>query len=208
MNHLWPLITQSSPSFTAFVWMSVGSEPATSGSVIAKQERARPSASGRRYRSFCSGVAQWRSVCMLPSSGAWALMTNGPMPVRPASAETNAIATAPRPMPSHSAGRCGFQRPSPFAFSRRPTIVRTYSPRSAPFDSSFCFCGADLGVHELAHLEADFLDIGRESEIDGHSEDLLPVFVCSRIVVRRCQRAYVTCRDSVRDASEHGNKER
>ena len=31
----------------------------------------RPSASGRRYFSFCSGVAKCSSVCMLPSSGAW-----------------------------------------------------------------------------------------------------------------------------------------
>ena len=33
VNHLWPLITQSSPSSTARVCIRVGSEPATSGSV-------------------------------------------------------------------------------------------------------------------------------------------------------------------------------
>ena len=70
MNHLCPFTTQSSPSRTARVWMSVGSEPATSGSVIAKQLIICPSQSGRRYFSFCSSVAQWRSVCMFPSSGA------------------------------------------------------------------------------------------------------------------------------------------
>ena len=48
MNHLWPLITQSSPSRTARVWIRVGSLPATSGSVIAKQERTRPSHRGSR----------------------------------------------------------------------------------------------------------------------------------------------------------------
>ena len=37
-----------------------------------------PSHSGRRYFSFCSSVAQCSSVCMLPSSGAWQLRTNGP----------------------------------------------------------------------------------------------------------------------------------
>ena len=78
MNHLWPLMTHSSPSCTAVVRMSVGSEPATSGSVMAKQLMAMPSHSGRRYFSFCSSVAQWSSVCMLPSSGAWQLRTNGP----------------------------------------------------------------------------------------------------------------------------------
>ena len=78
MNHLWPLITHSSPSWTAIVRMPVGSEPATSGSVIAKHERTRPSSSGRRYFSFCSSLAWCSSVCMLPSSGAWALRMNGP----------------------------------------------------------------------------------------------------------------------------------
>ena len=78
MNHLCPLITHSSPSCTAVVWMSVGSEPATSGSVMAKQLIAFPSSSGRRYCSFCSSVPHLRRVCMLPSSGAWQLKTHGP----------------------------------------------------------------------------------------------------------------------------------
>jgi hypothetical protein len=93
MNHLCPLMIQSSPSRTAVVWIRVGSEPATSGSVMAKHERARPSHSGTRYFSRCSGVAQWSSVCMLPSSGAWAFSANGPKRVRAASALTAAIAT-------------------------------------------------------------------------------------------------------------------
>ena len=41
-NHLWPLITHSSPSRTAAVLSSVGSAPAP-GSVIEKQERILPS---------------------------------------------------------------------------------------------------------------------------------------------------------------------
>ena len=36
-----------------------------------------------------------RSVCWLPSSGAWALSTNGPMPTLAASADTAAIAVGP-----------------------------------------------------------------------------------------------------------------
>ena len=135
MNHLWPLITQSSPSFTAFVWISVGSEPATSGSVIAKHERARPSASGRRYRSFCSGVAQCSSVCMLPSSGACALMTNGPMPVRPASADTNAIAIGAEThaVPLRRAG-AGSRGPDALRLlAQADDGARRSSLRSAPF---------------------------------------------------------------------------
>ena len=70
INHLWPLITHSSPSLYANVLINVGSLPATSGSVMAKHERFVPSQSGRRYFSFCSGVAQCSSVCWFPSSGA------------------------------------------------------------------------------------------------------------------------------------------
>ena len=78
MNHLWPLMTHSSPSGYADVWMSVGSDPATSGSVMAKHDHVVPSHSGRRYFSFWASVAQWSSVCMLPSSGAWQFRTHGP----------------------------------------------------------------------------------------------------------------------------------
>jgi hypothetical protein len=52
VNHLWPLMTHSSPSCTALVWICVGSEPATSGSVIEKHDRIVPSQSGRNHFSF------------------------------------------------------------------------------------------------------------------------------------------------------------
>ena len=45
-NHLWPLMTHSSPSSTAVVCSSVGSEPAVSGSVIENAERRSPLSSG------------------------------------------------------------------------------------------------------------------------------------------------------------------
>ncbi|MNT33980.1 hypothetical protein D3C72_1699320 [compost metagenome] len=49
MNHLWPSMTQPSPSRRAVVRSIDGSEPAPgAGSVIAKHERMRPSAKGRR----------------------------------------------------------------------------------------------------------------------------------------------------------------
>ena len=47
-NHLWPLITHSSPSRTARVSSSVGSEPAVSGSVIENALRRSPASSGCR----------------------------------------------------------------------------------------------------------------------------------------------------------------
>ncbi len=46
-NHLWPSITQSSPSRTARVRSVVGSEPGTSGSVIEKNDRSSPATSGQ-----------------------------------------------------------------------------------------------------------------------------------------------------------------
>ena len=55
VNHLRPLITQSSPSSTARVWSCVGSELATSGSVIAKLGKISPATSGLRYFSRHSG---------------------------------------------------------------------------------------------------------------------------------------------------------
>jgi hypothetical protein len=49
MNHLRPLITQPSPSGFAAVWSISGSDPAPgAGSVIAKQDRCSPRASGAR----------------------------------------------------------------------------------------------------------------------------------------------------------------
>ena len=46
VNHLWPLMTHSSPSSLAVVDREVGSEPAFSGSVIEKPDRILPSSSG------------------------------------------------------------------------------------------------------------------------------------------------------------------
>ena len=75
-NHLWPSITHSSPSRTAVVRSSVGSAPETSGSVIEKNERAVPSTSGCRKRSFWSSVPNMCRISPLPASGAWQLKTS------------------------------------------------------------------------------------------------------------------------------------
>jgi hypothetical protein len=67
VNHLWPLITQWSPSGSARVCMSVGSEPATSGSVIPTDERISPLTSGASQRCCCSAVpnpASMAESCM------------------------------------------------------------------------------------------------------------------------------------------------
>jgi hypothetical protein len=107
MHHLRPLMTHSSPSRTADVSRFVGSEDATSGSVIAKHERVRPSASGRRKVSSCSALPAMSSVCMLPSSGAIAFRPSEARPLTPHSWLMSAMPSTPTPRPPHSSGRCG-----------------------------------------------------------------------------------------------------
>src|SRR4051812_20913287 len=77
MNHLRPLMTQPSPSGSALVAIFVASDEATSGSVIAKHDRIRPSSSGFSHSSFCSSVAKLERMPMFPVSGGLQLKTSG-----------------------------------------------------------------------------------------------------------------------------------
>jgi hypothetical protein len=52
VNHLWPLITHSSPSRRAVVFIERGSEPAESGSVIENPDSIFPSISGSSHLRF------------------------------------------------------------------------------------------------------------------------------------------------------------
>ncbi len=82
-HHLRPLITISSPSTTAVASMLVASEEATSGSVIVKAERIRPSSSGSSHVSRWASSPYLRRTSMLPVSGALQLKTYGAMKERP-----------------------------------------------------------------------------------------------------------------------------
>src|SRR6266446_4937286 len=53
-HHLWPLMTYSFPWRSMRERMLVASDEATSGSVMAKQERISPARSGFSQRSLCS----------------------------------------------------------------------------------------------------------------------------------------------------------
>src|SRR5580700_8152513 len=55
-HHFRPLTTYSLPSRRMLAEMFVASDEATSGSVIAKQDRISPASSGFSQFSFCSGV--------------------------------------------------------------------------------------------------------------------------------------------------------
>ncbi len=70
VNHLWPLMTQSSPSRTASVSMERGSDPAWSGSVMENPDCSSPSIRGSSHFRFCSSVPYFTSTLALPELGA------------------------------------------------------------------------------------------------------------------------------------------
>ena len=124
VNHLWPSITHSSPSRTARACSRVGSEPETSGSVIEKQERIRPSSSGSSQRSRCSSVPCSARISMLPVSGAAQLKAIGAAAgLRPISSQSSPYSQLVRPGPKRSSGMKRFQRPSDLARSRISTRI-------------------------------------------------------------------------------------
>ena len=150
-NHLCPSITHSSPSATARVRSCVGSAPDTSGSVIEKKERAVPSTSGRRKRSFCSSVPnRWR-ISPLPASGAWQLKTSCAHVLRPISSFRSAYSMKPEPVPPASGGRCGAQIPASFAFARSSAMSSSAASSSR---ASAGLVRIDVLLHEGAHLGA------------------------------------------------------
>ena len=83
MYHLRPFTTQSGPSRRRLVAILVASEEATSGSVMPKADRVRPSSRGSSQRFFCAEVAACCSMIMLGTSGAWQLKTSGAHGSRP-----------------------------------------------------------------------------------------------------------------------------
>ncbi len=70
VNHLCPLMTHSSPSRTAVVWMERGSDPAFSGSVMEKPDCMVPSTRGSSHLRFCSSVPYLTRIVWLPELGA------------------------------------------------------------------------------------------------------------------------------------------
>ena len=70
VNHLWPLMTHSSPSSTALVVSDRGSEPALSGSVMEKPDSISPFMRGRSHFCFWSSVPYFTRIDWLPEFGA------------------------------------------------------------------------------------------------------------------------------------------
>ena len=90
MNHLRPLSTRPSPSRRTVVCRLVGSDEATSGSLIAKAERIWPCSNGTSQRVRWAGVAKRCSSSMLPVSGAWQLNTSAAQGRRPMASASGA----------------------------------------------------------------------------------------------------------------------
>ena len=164
---MWPLITHSSPSSTAVVRSPVGSAPETSGSVIEKNERAVPSTSGFRKRSFCSSVPNMCRISPLPASGAWQLKTSCAHMLRPISSFRSAYSMNPEPLPPASGGRCGAQIPA--VLRLRPQLL-DHSVGRLVLARERGLVRIDVLLHERAHLGAARGHIGLEREV-GHQRE-------------------------------------
>mmetsp|Transcript_2769 Transcript_2769/g.9347 ORF Transcript_2769/g.9347 Transcript_2769/m.9347 type:complete len:207 (-) Transcript_2769:1312-1932(-) len=112
IHHLRPLSTSSSPSMRTVACMLVASDEATSGSVIAKQERISPASRGSSHRAFCSAVPNMCKTSMLPVSGALQLKSSGAQRQRPISSASVAYSRFVSP---DSSGRKRFHRPARLA---------------------------------------------------------------------------------------------
>ena len=121
VNHLCPLMTHSSPSRTADVVNSVGSDPAVCGSVIEKADRKSPSKSGCSHRSRMdsSPVSSIPTAnnSAFPESGALLPKTTGASGDWPRISCISPNRTCPKPIPPNAGGRWAAQRPWALACS-------------------------------------------------------------------------------------------
>ena len=124
-NHLWPSITQSSPSWTAAVSSSVGSDPALSGSVIENAERRSPASSGCSHCCFWSSVPAIARISELPESGAALPNATGANGLVPRISCMSPRRTCPKPWPPRSGGRCAAHSPRSLTCSCSGAITRS-----------------------------------------------------------------------------------
>ena len=118
--------------------MLVASELATSGSVMAKQERIRPSSSGSSHAARCSGVANMCKSSMLPVSGAEQLKISEAQKTRPMISASGAYSRLASRVPGSSPcrpGRNRFHRPSALASAFSGSIMEG---GQAPASTSRC----------------------------------------------------------------------
>ena len=131
-NHLRPLMTHWSPSSTAVVSSSVGSEPAVCGSVIENADLRSPASSGYSHCCFWSSVPASARISELPESGAALPNTTGANGVVPRISCIRPSLTWPKPWPPSSGSRCAAHRPR----SRTCSCSGAISRRKASSPSS------------------------------------------------------------------------
>src|SRR5699024_5224231 len=95
----------SSPSLTILDSMFVASLEATSGSVIAKQDRISPAKSGSSHFFFCSSDPYRANTSILPVSGALQLNTSGAIKERPMISQSGAYSKLVKPAPYSESGK-------------------------------------------------------------------------------------------------------
>ena len=98
---------------------------------------------------------------MFPSSGAWQFKMNGASGTRPASAETVAMPSAPRPMPPYSFGMCGSQRPLSCASLRSRMISGPQRRRSSTFSSWVAAGSTSFSQNSRTRLRRSTISLGR-----------------------------------------------
>ncbi len=104
--------------------MFVASEEATSGSVIAKQDRISPASSGCNHCFFCASLPYRTRTSILPVSGAEQLKTSGAKCAqRPMSSQSGAYSTFVNPAPSSLSRRNRFHRPAARAFGFSASVM-------------------------------------------------------------------------------------
>ena len=130
-NHLRPLMTQSSPSSTAVVSSSVGSEPAVCGSVIEKADFRSPASSGCSHCCFWSSVPAIARISELPESGAALPNTTGANGVVPRISCISPSLTWPKPWPPSSGSRWAAHRPRSRTCSCSGAIARRNASSSS-----------------------------------------------------------------------------
>ena len=114
VNHLWPLMTHSSPSRRAVVLSERGSEPGWSGSVIEKPDSNVPSISGSSHLRFCSSVPYFTRIVWLPELGATTPNSDAAPIAYASTSFMYANSRKSRPAPPYSTGRCGAHKPACF----------------------------------------------------------------------------------------------
>src|SRR5262245_36376523 len=136
VHHLRPLITYSSPRRSMRERIFVASDEATSGSVIAKQERISPAKSGFSQRSCCAGVPYRASTSMFPVSGAEQLKTSGANLDRPMVSHSGAYSQFVISAPYSESGRNRFQSPTDLALAFSSSKIGGGCQRLPPWSCS------------------------------------------------------------------------